>query len=58
MKTAENWTEQVVPWLITQGLKIAPMIIFGFNLDRILQRIIIRAVRASVRPDENTPPEA
>lgn len=58
MKTVESWTEQIVPWLITHGLKIALIIIFAFILDRVMQRIIIRAVRASVRPDENTSPEA
>lgn len=58
MKTVESWTEQIVPWLITHGLKIALIIIFAFILDRVMQRIIIRAVRASVRPDENTSAEA
>lgn len=58
METVGSWTEQVVPWLITHGVKIALITILAFLLDRILQRIIVRAVRASVRPDENTSPDA
>lgn len=58
METAENWSGQIVPWLIDHGIKIAVIIVLSFILNRILQRIVVRAVRASVKSDENTSPEA
>ncbi len=58
METLGKWTEQVVPWLMSHGIRIALIIIIAFLLDRVLQRIVARAIRASVRPDLNTPPEA
>jgi len=58
MQTIEKWTEQIVPWLMSHGTRIALIIIVAFLLDRILQRVVVRAIRASVRPDVNTPPEA
>lgn len=58
MKTVESWTEQIIPWLISHGIMRALIIIFALILDRVIQRIIVRAVRASVRPDGYTSPEA
>ena len=58
METLGKWTEQVVPWLLTHGIRVVLVVVFAFILDRILQRVIVRAVRASVRPDENTSAEA
>lgn len=58
METLGKWTEQVVPWLLTHGIRVVLVVVFALILDRILQRVIVRAVRASVRPDENTSAEA
>lgn len=58
MEAIGKWTEQIIPWLFSHGLRIVLIIIIAFVLDRVLQRIVSRAVRASVRPDENTSPDA
>ena len=58
METVVKWSEQVVPWLMDHGIKIAVIIVLAFILNRVLQRIIVKAVRASVKSDENTSAEA
>jgi small conductance mechanosensitive channel len=58
METLSNWTAQIVPWLTSHGIRIIVIIIVAILLSRILSGIIIRAIRASVKSDENTSPEA
>jgi len=58
METIGKWSEQIIPWLLSHGIKILLIAIISFLLDRILQRIIARAIRISVKSDENTTPEA
>lgn len=58
MESIEKWTEQIVPWLMSHGIRIILILILAFLIDRVLQRIVARAVRASVRPDANTSPDA
>jgi len=58
METLKNWTEQIVPWMISHGVRIIVIVIVATLLNKILARIIIRAIRASVKSDENTSPEA
>lgn len=58
MEAIGRWTEQIVPWLMSHGIRIILILILAFLVDRVLQRIVARAVRASVRPDANTSPEA
>jgi small conductance mechanosensitive channel len=58
METLGKWSEQIVPWLMSHGLRIVVIAIAAFLLDRILQRIITRAIRLSVKSDANTTPEA
>jgi len=58
METIEKWSTQIIPWLMTHGIRIALIIVLAFILNRVLQRVVVRAVRASVKADENTSPEA
>ncbi|MDX9772077.1 MAG: mechanosensitive ion channel family protein [Bacteroidales bacterium] len=58
METIGKWSEQIIPWLLSHGIRILLIVIISFLLDRILQRIIARAIRISVKSDENTTPEA
>ncbi len=58
METLGKWSEQIVPWLMSHGLRIVVIAVAAFLLDRVLQRIITRAIRLSVKSDENTTPEA
>ncbi|MGE5348122.1 MAG: mechanosensitive ion channel family protein, partial [Actinomycetota bacterium] len=58
METVEKWSGQVVPWLVDHGIKIAVIIVLAFILNRVLQKIVVKAVRASVKSDENTSPDA
>lgn len=58
METLENWTDKIVPWLMTHGIKVLLIIVVAFILDRILQRILVRTIKASVKSDEKTSVEA
>lgn len=58
METLGKWTDQIVPWLMSHGIRILLIIIVAFLLDRILQRLLVRAIKASVKADENTSAEA
>ena len=52
------WSEQIVPWLTTHGVKILLIAVVAFVLDKVLSKIIIRTVRATVKPENNATPEA
>jgi small-conductance mechanosensitive channel len=52
------WSEQIVPWLTTHGVKILLIAVIAFVLDKVLSRIIIRTVRATVKPENNPSPDA
>jgi small-conductance mechanosensitive channel len=56
--TIINWSEAIVPWLTTHGVKIIVIAVAAWLLDIILSRIIIKAVRIAVVADTNLPPEA
>ena len=58
MVTVEKLSGTVGPWLIDHGIKIAVIIFLAFILNKILQGVVVRAVRASVKSDANTSPEA
>lgn len=58
MESIGKWTEQIVPWLLSHGIRIAFIFAIAFLLDRVLQKIVARAIRASVKQDANTTPEA
>ncbi|MCK7535959.1 MAG: hypothetical protein MZV63_35715 [Marinilabiliales bacterium] len=57
METLKSWTESILPWIMTHGIRIVFIVIIAFLLNRLLSRIIIRAIRISVKVDENTSPE-
>lgn len=58
MEILSNWSAQIIPWLLSHGLRIVLIAVAAVLLDKILTRIIIRTVRASVKGDENTSPES
>ena len=57
-ETIKEWTELIIPWLLTQGIKILIIGIIAYLLNIILSRIISRAVRVAVVPDINLSLEA
>lgn len=54
----QEWSEKVVPWLMTHGTKMLVIAVGAFVLNIILSRIIRRAVIIAVVPDKNMSPEA
>ncbi len=58
METLSNWSDQIIPWLLSHGVRIVLIAVAAVLLDKVLTRVIIRTVRASVKGDENTSPEA
>ena len=58
METLSNWSDKIIPWLLSHGVRIIMIAVAAFLLDKILTRIIIRTIRASVKADEFTSEEA
>jgi small-conductance mechanosensitive channel len=58
METISNWSDKIIPWLLSHGVRIVLIAAAAILLNKILSRIIIRTIRASVKGDENTSPEA
>lgn len=50
-KYLSKYTELIIPWLLTSGIKIIFIIIGAFILNKIIVRFIEKAVRIAVRPD-------
>jgi small conductance mechanosensitive channel len=57
-KYISKYTELIIPWLITSGIKIIFIIIGSFILNKIIVRFIEKAVRITVRPDGISSKEA
>ena len=53
-----KWIEAMVPWLLDHGIKILIIAIGAWLLNKIICRIIIRAVSIAVVPDSNMPEDA
>jgi small-conductance mechanosensitive channel len=53
-----NWFDLVVPWLLTHGLKIILIALAAFILDKIIKKIINKAVDVTIRSTETVLPEA
>ena len=53
-----KWIEAIVPWLLNHGLKIIIIAVGAWVLNKIISRIIIKAVRIAVVPDSNMSEEA
>jgi moderate conductance mechanosensitive channel len=53
-----NWIKQIVPWLMSHGLKILLIIVGTYILKIVLSRIISKAVRIAVVSDKTMSEEA
>lgn len=58
METIISWSEKIIPWLLSHGIRIVLIAVAAFLFDKILSRIITRTIRASVKADEFTSEEA
>jgi len=56
--TIIKWSEAIVPWLLTHGIKILIIAVAAWLINKIIRRIIIKAVRVAVITDGNMPEEA
>lgn len=54
----DKWVENILPWLLDHGVKIILIAAGAWILNKILCRIIIRAVRIAVVRDKNMTEEA
>ncbi|MEL1242033.1 mechanosensitive ion channel family protein [Flavobacterium flavipallidum] len=57
-KHINKYSELLIPWLLTSGIKIIFIISIAFFLNKILIRFIEKAVRIAVRPDKYSSKEA
>jgi small-conductance mechanosensitive channel len=57
-ETLKNWVGLIIPWLASHGFKILIILVGTFILNKILARIIIKAVRIAVVPDGSMSKEA
>lgn len=53
-----EFSEKIIPWLTTHGIKIVLIIAGAYILTKILYKFIEKAVRIAVLPDEHSSPEA
>ena len=58
METLSKWSDQVIPWLMSHGIRIVLIAILAILADRVLQGIITKTIRASVKSNERTSLEA
>ncbi len=57
-ETIKNWSELIIPWLLSHGVRIIIIAIAAFLLNKILARIIIKTVRMAVKADSSSSEEA
>ena len=57
-KNLEKYSELIVPWLLTSGIKVIFITIAAFIIHKILAKFIARAVKIAVRPDHFSSPDA
>ncbi len=57
-ETFNKWVEAIFPWILDHGLKILIIAIIAWLLNKIICKVIIKAVRVAVVPDENMTEEA
>lgn len=48
----EQWMNGITPWIFGHGIKIVAVILIGYVLHRFSQRMIERAVRATIVPEK------
>jgi small conductance mechanosensitive channel len=46
-----NWTSNIIPWLLTHGVRVMLIIIAAYILHYILQKAIVKIIRVSVTSD-------
>jgi small conductance mechanosensitive channel len=47
-----TWSEAIIPWLLSHGIKIVLIAVIAYILKRITHGIIVRAVRIAVRSED------
>jgi moderate conductance mechanosensitive channel len=57
-KYTNEYIELIVPWLMTNGVKIIVLVIGAFILNKIIVKFIEKAVRIAVRPEKHLSKEA
>lgn len=57
-ETITKWTELLVPWLLSHGIKILIIAVGAYFLNKIIHKFIERAVRVAVVPDGFSSKEA
>lgn len=57
-KYLDKYAELVIPWLLTNGVKIIFIIIGAIILNKVITSFIEKAVRIAVRPDRTSSQEA
>jgi small conductance mechanosensitive channel len=57
-ETIENWTGLIVPWILSHGIKIIIIVVCAVLLNKILSRVIRKAVIVAVVPDSTLSKEA
>lgn len=53
-----SWSEAIIPWLLTHGIKIVLIALAAYILKRITHGVIVRAVRIAVRSEDFQSKEA
>lgn len=53
-----KWSELIIPWLLSHGIKILIIIVAAFILNKIIHKFIEKAVRIAVLPDGFSSKEA
>jgi small conductance mechanosensitive channel len=56
--TIQNWTDVIVPWLLNHGIRILIIAVAAWLLNKIIARIINKAVRVAVVADKNLPEDS
>jgi len=57
-ETIKNWSDFIIPWLLSHGIKILIIAIVAYLLNKILAKIIKKAVRMVVKTDSAISEEA
>jgi len=57
-ETIKNWSDFIIPWLLSHGIKILIIAIVAYLLNKILAKIIKKAVRMAVKTDSAISEEA
>jgi small conductance mechanosensitive channel len=53
-----KWTELIIPWILTHGVKVLIILVAAYFLNRIFQRLIVKVIRIAVVSDAFTSKEA